>query len=898
MATTTSQRNSTSNSLATLTILGRLRGTPKLWLFATLCLFFFAVASAQLSSMRRELAAGDLGFDIQRRPGTPLVGSFDAKRWALHTGDEVVALAGVEIDGLRYFEYRLTLPVGPTTALVRRDGQLIEVTGEVQPIGLITGMALIMRWLTGALLFVLAAGIFLLRPGAKLSWLFFLFLNEVGSIVMIMQGFPVPQAALVAFLGLLFSTTPVLGFHFFALFPQEWPGAKRFTTPLYAIGIGLALIGPLSGSFSNSTAMHIASISRAFTVLMALPMLTAVLYQWRLAKKQGDQRLISVTRTLTMASVGGLFVPLVANTVVRMVGLEGGIAHQITAIAVLIFAVTTAAVLVRHNPLEIDRYAASVVGYVATLGSIGALFVLALFTLPLILRKLGFANSSEALVALTALTFVSVGPVYRRLRRAVDKWFSREQADALQTSDVVRRIADSVQNDSRELAMTKIVDAAMVIGPELVAMWQIDASGRSLHRVLWRNGKPEMLFISREGPIAKALEKAGAVAGLGPTKLPVETQQALWEIELAMTAPVRAHGVPVGFLGVGRRPSGFGYRNEDLSFLETLASQAGLALERGEVVTQIGRYRVEKRLAQGGMAEVFVAWQLGPGGFERKVALKRLLPELAEDPSSAAGLLDEARITARLQHPNIAQVFEVGLEAGQHFIAMEFVDGPPLRTLISNQKRVGLTTPLPISLCVAQGLLSALDHAHTLNDSNGQPLKVVHRDVTPANVLVSLRGETKLVDFGLVMASTRLFRTQTGVARGTVPYMSPEQSKHDETIDLRADVYSAGASLYELFSNERAFPEGPTGAMPVAISKVNSALPAALDAVFAKAFAAMPANRYPTAGAFWEALRAATVPTPLAPLSEVASWVVQHRAQPEFKTKKEEGTKSIAVKPA
>jgi len=241
-----------------------------------------------------------------------------------------------------------------------------------------------------------------------------------------------------------------------------------------------------SGLFDMELVLVVASLTRTFDIFSGIPLMFALVHQYRSARQQKNQRLIEVTRTLSIAAVGGLFLPLVANTLVRALGIEGGIAHQVTAIAVLIFGATTAMVLVRHNPLEIDRYAASVVGYVVTLGGLGGIYVMVLFTLPLILKRLGIANSSEALVAVTALIFASVGPVYRRLRKSVDKWFSLRQADAVQTAEVMRRVADSVQNDPRDQSLDTIVEAAMIIGPELVALWQIDSSGRSLHRVIRR----------------------------------------------------------------------------------------------------------------------------------------------------------------------------------------------------------------------------------------------------------------------------------------------------------------------------------------------------------------------------------------------------------------------------
>jgi eukaryotic-like serine/threonine-protein kinase len=302
---------------------------------------------------------------------------------------------------------------------------------------------------------------------------------------------------------------------------------------------------------------------------------------------------------------------------------------------------------------------------------------------------------------------------------------------------------------------------------------------------------------------------------------------------------------------------------------------------------------VERRLATGGMAEVFIAWQLGPGGFERKVALKRLLPELAEDPRHAASLLDEARIAARLSHRNVAQIYEVGLEAGQHFIAMEFVDGPPLRALIAAARKRGEPVPLALWLEIAQSLLAALEHAHTVKDVQGESMGVVHRDVTPANLLVARTGEAKLVDFGLVLANTRLFRTQTGIARGTLPYMSPEQAA-GELVDFRADLYSATATLYELLTLRRAFPEGPyVGEGPARASLTRPGLPVALDAVFARGFAASREGRPSSAAELSAEFTKAAGVTP-ASEAEVAVWVSALLVDVgELKPRSEEATRSV-----
>ena len=198
-----------------------------------------------------------------------------------------------------------------------------------------------------------------------------------------------------------------------------------------------------------------------------------------------------------------------------------------------------------------------------------------------------------------------------------------------------------------------------------------------------------------------------------------------------------------------------------------IAARTGLSLSAVR-----GRLR---RLGVGGCAEVHLAWQIGPGGFERRVALKRPLPRMAEDAEHVAMFLHEARIAAALRHPNIAQIVEVGRHQGAYFIAMEYVDGVPLRSL-----RDGTAMPLAIALAILMPLLGALEYAHAACDAHGRWLRLVHRDVTPSNVLISAAGEVKLVDFGIARSTARLDQTRTGVVRGTPAYMSPEQARAQE----------------------------------------------------------------------------------------------------------------------
>ena len=872
---------SRSASIETLTLIGRLRGARGLVLFVLLFLFAVGLTARQFVFVRGEISAPDVGFLTgPRADGQALLAG--KTRWeGLLQGDELVAVDAEPVSFDSWQRVRVRLSPGPHTLTLRREGRDFTVSGVVEPASGGYGFALVLRLLTGAVLFLFGFGSFLLRPGGTTSWLFMMLMVTVGTLSMVTGGNAGFIPSLYTVIVVALSLGPGLGLHLFMLFPEPLPVvAKRswVAVAVHVPGLLFALITVVQQlrtgvaiGVVQAGQLNLELITRLWSFFAIVLIVGVVFAQWRRHAKAGNARLSSQYRLLALGIAFGLLLPAVLAGLARALG-TSQIYGQLSVSGIIVFALLMGVVLVRHNPLDIDRYAASVVGYVLTLGLLGGAFGLSLVALPLIVNRLGGASSSEALVVLTAVTFLSVGTAYRRLRKTIDRWFSREQANALQTAEMLRSVVDAVQQQSREKALEVILDAARVLGGEQVALWQVDASGRNFMRVLWRGGPEEVQLVPRQGPFAAVLERPAGVAGLAPTSAQADVQQALWAQGLAMTAPIRAHSVPVAALGVGRRVSGFGYRAEDLAFLETLAAQAGLALERGQVVTQIGRYRVERRLASGGMAEIFVAWQLGLGGFERKVALKRLLPEFAEDPRYAAGLLDEARIAARLHHRNIAQTFEVGLEEGQHFIAMEFVDGPPLRALMAAARRRGEPVPVDVALAIARGLLQALHHAHEITDVNGQPLGVVHRDVTPANLLVSNEGEPKLVDFGLVFANARLFRTQTGIARGTLPYMSPEQGA-GSTVDRRADVYSAGATLYELFTGVRAFPEGPLGPRPLAASTHRAELSGAFDLVLEQALAIEPAGRHATAAVFCEVLLAA-LPN-VTPASEpvVAAWV-------------------------
>jgi len=221
-------------------------------------------------------------------------------------------------------------------------------------------------------------------------------------------------------------------------------------------------------------------------------------------------------------------------------------------------------------------------------------------------------------------------------------------------------------------------------------------------------------------------------------------------------------------------------------------------------MTQLfGRYELLRKVAAGGMAEIFLARQWGEGGFFRDVVIKRIFRNLADDDKQLRMFQDEARLLAELCHPNIPQVFELGIEEGQWFITMEWVDGHDLSDLAVVGTRSHQPMPLSVAIGIVMQACEALHHAHERRDKAGRPLRIVHRDVTPQNVMVTRDGVVKLLDFGIARTSARR-DTDAGVVKGTFSYMAPEQVRA-RPLDKRADVFALGVILYELTTGARLF---------------------------------------------------------------------------------------------
>lgn len=300
-----------------------------------------------------------------------------------------------------------------------------------------------------------------------------------------------------------------------------------------------------------------------------------------------------------------------------------------------------------------------------------------------------------------------------------------------------------------------------------------------------------------------------------------------------------------------------------------------------EIPARIGKYNLLKLLATGGMGEVFLARMDGPAGFAKTVVVKRILPHLARDPAFVQMFLDEARLAATLTHPNITQIFELGEEAGDYYIAMEYIHGRSLRAIKQRLAERKERFPHPIAARICSLALQGLHYAHQLKDERGSLLRIVHRDVSPDNVLVGFNGEVKLVDFGIAKAAIGASTTRTGTVKGKYAYMAPEQILGERDIDGRVDVYSTGVVLYELLTGARPF---TATTEPALIQAVLTNAPAPprdrdpnisprLEGILLRSLEKLAGDRYNTAEDMSLELDAYIHETGTVGSAQIASWV-------------------------
>lgn len=268
----------------------------------------------------------------------------------------------------------------------------------------------------------------------------------------------------------------------------------------------------------------------------------------------------------------------------------------------------------------------------------------------------------------------------------------------------------------------------------------------------------------------------------------------------------------------------------------------------------MNKYTPILELGRGGMATVYLAVSRGPGGFSKLQVVKQLREELAADPEFLQMFLDEAKLSARINHPNVVQTNEVGFDGKRHFIAMEFLDGQPLENIFRVNERVPEAFPTAMLVRILSDALAGLHYAHDLQGFDGKPLNVVHRDISPHNIFVTYDGQVKVVDFGIAKAADSSNETRTGVLKGKVAYMAPEQVRGD-SLDRRADLFAIGAILWRALAGRRLwkglnemeiFMHLTNGEVPAPVSQREEIQPRLFD-ICMRALAVNPDDRYPTA---------------------------------------------------
>jgi serine/threonine protein kinase len=267
---------------------------------------------------------------------------------------------------------------------------------------------------------------------------------------------------------------------------------------------------------------------------------------------------------------------------------------------------------------------------------------------------------------------------------------------------------------------------------------------------------------------------------------------------------------------------------------------------------QVGRYRIVRHLASGGMAELYIARQEAMGGFEKEIVVKILQPRYAENPRVVQMFLDEARLAAKLNHQSIVHVYDVAEDGGMKYIAMEYIRGDTLTEIVKHGLAAGKYLPLEHAVHVVRQTAAGLAYAHAWREPDGHLLRIVHRDVSPTNILVTMEGQVKIVDFGIARAQAEL-RDEGGGVIGKASYMSPEQVK-GEGVDYRSDIFSLGIILYELTLGQRLF-RGPADVVMKRIVEENVApptalrrdFPPALELIVMRALEKRPADRYQSA---------------------------------------------------
>jgi serine/threonine protein kinase len=448
-------------------------------------------------------------------------------------------------------------------------------------------------------------------------------------------------------------------------------------------------------------------------------------------------------------------------------------------------------------------------------------------------------------------------PVILVLARPFDEGTLREIAEraggAVLVSDGKKALAQS--GSPPEIAVLSQAvghekDAEPSVAPD--GTWGASVLPLGPHLWLWTHASA--LAAAREaqsssGTVQTAIWLAAALVAAGALFLGLRRSKPTTASQPALAAPPGT-----------QPPAPAPVTGQDVSALGSTIQAAGppVAAPRPSGGVPFGRYLLLERLGEGGMSQVYTAVTFGAEGFRRKFVVKRLRPELTADPAVVAQFIDEANLASSMVHSNIVPVFDFGKQGDEYFLATEYILGRDLARIVRRMVEIDRQhMPLALALYCALETLKALEYAHTKTGEGGQPLGIVHRDVSPNNVLVSARGEVKLFDFGIVKAEGRVTKTQHGVVKGNVSFMSPEQARGAH-VDARADLFSLGLVLFYCLTGEVLYQGNTTydlllkaanGPGPDERARV-AALPAPAAAIVDRALEIDPGRRYQTAAEF------------------------------------------------
>src|SRR5467141_1335373 len=308
-----------------------------------------------------------------------------------------------------------------------------------------------------------------------------------------------------------------------------------------------------------------------------------------------------------------------------------------------------------------------------------------------------------------------------------------------------------------------------------------------------------------------------------------------------------------------------------------------------DVGTYFGKYFLMKKLAAGGMGEVFIAKQQGPAGFQKVLVVKKILGHLTESKEFTEAFLGEARLAAQMNHRNIVQVFELGQQDGAYFIAMEYVQGKSLRDVIDATMRRKEKVPAELCRMLAEQICDGASYAHNLTDMAGRSLNLVHRDLNPQNVLIAYTGDVKIIDFGIAKSELSTVKTEAGMIKGKFVYMSPEQSLAKK-LDKRSDIFAIGISLYEMLTGINPFHKNNIVLTLEAVQRYEPPPPseydpsyAPFDPIISKALAKDRDRRYSDAAEMQDDLRRVVLPRPAERLGQFMSRLFRAQFEEEQK---------------